>query len=247
MHKSNWVTVLKNHLIAIKGTGWVDENLTTINAAIVAIQAVTDELPDAGALSSLALEATLTAIKGDGWSDETLAAIKAALDDVALEATLTAIKGDGWSAETLVAIKAAIDAIGASQAYQEQIPDTDFALAAIDDTLTASPPSADAENKVVDIDQNTGDTFVLRSLWVNITSLGTAGTKLIFKLWVMLNMAVTKVDEVEISSLGIQNLMDIFGLPEVHADGIWVTVQTDSASGDAACSGTYRYAKATAV
>ncbi|GAI73904.1 unnamed protein product, partial [marine sediment metagenome] len=58
--------------------------------------------------------------------------------------------------------------------------------------------------------------------------------------------SVTKVDEVDVSTLGIQNLMDLFGLPEVHADGIWITVVTDATDepGDAACEGSYRYAEA---
>ncbi|MDO9581253.1 MAG: hypothetical protein Q7J06_11955, partial [Bacteroidales bacterium] len=158
----------------------------------------------------------------------------------ALEATLTAIKGAGWATETLVEIKAAIDALGGVNQYLEQIPDTDFALAAIDTTLTANPPAADAENSVVDIDQVGGSTFVLRSLWVNVTSFGT-GAKLIFKLWTMLNAVVTMVDSVDVAALGIQNLVDIFGLQEVHADGIWITVQTDVGT-TGACSGTYRYA-----
>jgi len=143
-----------------------------------------------------------------------------------------------------VAIKAAIDAIAGVNSYQEQIPDTDFNLAAIDDTLTADPPNADAENSVVDIDENAGDTFALRSLWANITSFGTAGTKLTFGLWVLVNAVVTQVDSVDVTDLGIQNLMDLFGLQEVHADGIWITVLTDSGSADAACSGTWKYAKA---
>jgi len=155
------------------------------------------------------------------------------------------MKGGGWATETLVAIKAAIDSIAGVNTYMEQIPDTDFELAAIDDALTVDPPAADAENSVVDIDQNAGDTFVLRSLWANVTSFGTAGTKLTFGLWVLINAVVTQVDSVDVDALGIQNLMDLFGLQEVHADGIWVTVLTDSASSDAACSGTYRYAKAT--
>jgi len=71
------------------------------------------------------------------------------------------------------------------------------------------------------------------------------GAKLIFKLWTMLNTAVTMVDSVDVTATGIQNLVDIFGLQEVHADGIWITVLTDSASADAACSGTWKYAKAT--
>jgi len=37
--KSNWLAVLKNHLIGIKGAGWTDENLTTIDALIDAIKA----------------------------------------------------------------------------------------------------------------------------------------------------------------------------------------------------------------
>jgi len=79
---------------------------------------------------------------------------------------------------------------------------------------------------------------------VNVTSFGTAGTKLTFGLWVLLNGVVTQVDSVEVATLGIQNLADIFGLQEVHANGIWVTVLTDSVSADAACSGTFNYAGA---
>jgi len=126
--------------------------------------------------------------------------------------------------------------------YQEQIPDTDFALAAIDVALTSDPPSADAENSIVDLDQRVNLTYVLRSLWINTTAFG-GGTKITYKLWTMLNTSVTMVASVDVAVLGIQNLMDLFGLPEVHSDGIWVTAQTD-AGATAACSGTYRYAEA---
>jgi len=51
------------------------------------------------------------------------------------------------------------------------------------------------------------------------------------------------VTSVDVSTLGIQNLMDLFGLPEVHGDGIWITAQTDVGT-TGACSGTYRYAEA---
>lgn len=241
---ANWLEILKTHLKDIKGPGWTDENLVTINTAIVAIQAVTDVLPNDGALSDLALEATLTAIKGDGWTDETLKAIKDAIDNTALEASLTAIKGDGWTNETLKAIKDAIDALGGSNSYQEK-GIIDFDLTAIDTTLTAPPPTADTENSVVDIDVVADHVKVLRSFWVNVTSFG-SGTKLIFKLWIVLNTAVTMVDSVDITDLGIQSLMDIFGLSEVHSTGIWVTVQTDSGT-TGACAGSYAKADATYV
>ena len=128
------------------------------------------------------------------------------------------------------------------RAYQEQIPDTDFELAAIDTTLTADPPSADTANSIVDLDQRVNLTYVLRSLWVDVTSFGT-GTQMTFQLWVLLNETVTSVDSVVVNALGIQNLMDIFGLPEVHADGIWITAIVDV--GDTgACEGSYRYAEA---
>ncbi|MBA7558435.1 hypothetical protein ES708_00038 [subsurface metagenome] len=136
------------------------------------------------------------------------------------------------------------DTVQLKRVPQEQIPDTDFALAAIDNTLTADPPSADAENSIVDLDERVNLTYVLRSLWVNVTSFGTAGTKLTFGLWVLLNTVVTQVDSVDVAVLGIQNLVDIFGLQEVHADGIFITVITDSGAADAACSGTYRFAEA---
>ncbi len=126
--------------------------------------------------------------------------------------------------------------------YQEDIPDTDFSLAAIDTVLTSDPPAADAENSIVDIDQKQNKSFVLRSLWVNITNWGT-GAQMTFELWVLINGAVTSVDSVVVNVLGIQNLMDLFGLPEVHADGIWVTVIVDVGN-TGACSGTFRYAEA---
>ena len=121
-------------------------------------------------------------------------------------------------------------AVQVKRVYQEDIPDTDFELDAIDDVLTNPPPSADVENSIVDIDQKQNRTFVLRSLWVDITSLGFEGTKLTFKLWVPLNGTVTMVDSVEVAATGIKNLVDLFGLQEVHADGIFITVETDSTS-----------------
>jgi len=126
--------------------------------------------------------------------------------------------------------------------YQEDIPDTDFALAAIDTVHTVDPPACDAANSVVDIDQKNNRTYVLRSLWVNVTDFGT-GTQLTFELWVLINGVVTSVDSIVVNALGIQNLMDLFGLPEVHANGIWVTVITDVGV-TGACSGTYNFAEA---
>jgi hypothetical protein len=145
--------------------------------------------------------------------------------------------------DRLTAIYNAVGLLGGVAVYQEQIPEVDFELSAIDDTLTSPPPAADAENSIVDIDEIAQSTFALRSLVVNVTSFGT-GTKLTFKLWAMVNDVVTAVDTVDISVLGIYNLMDLFGLPEVHSDGIWVTVVTD-AGATGACSGTWKYAKAT--
>jgi len=65
---------LEATLTAIKGAGWTDENLTTIDALIDAIKAVTDQLPNGGALNDLAtLEARLTAVRA-GYLDELAAA-----------------------------------------------------------------------------------------------------------------------------------------------------------------------------
>jgi hypothetical protein len=64
-----------------------------------------------------------------------------------------------------------------------------------------------------------------------------------FDLWVTLNSVVTLVDEAVVSATGIQNLMDLFGLPQVFADGIWVTAIVDVGS-TGACEGTYMYATA---
>ena len=126
--------------------------------------------------------------------------------------------------------------------YQEDIADTDFSLAAIDTALASDPPAADAVNSIVDIDQKQNKTYVLRSLWVNVTSFGT-GAQMTFELWVLVNGTVTSVDSVDVAVTGIQNLMDIFGLQEVHADGIWITVIVDVGN-TGACSGSFRFAEA---
>ena len=95
--------------------------------------------------------------------------------------------------------------------YKEVIPDTDFELAAIDTTLTADPPSADAANSIVDIDQVDGRTFALRSLVVNVTSFGT-GSQMTFALWVLLNGTVTRVKRWVVRPTGLVDLMDLFGV-----------------------------------
>ena len=156
------------------------------------------------------------------------AAFKSILDDLFMHCIM-----DKRFEEGLIQVK---------RSYQEQIPDTDFSLAAIDTALGSDPPSADAVNSVVDLDQRVNLTYVLRSLWVNVTDFGT-GTTMTFQLWVLLNGSVTSVDSVVVDALGIQNLMDIFGLPEVHADGIWITAIVD-AGNTGACSGSFRYAEA---
>ena len=136
-------------------------------------------------------------------------------------------------AEGLVSVK---------RVYEEQIPDTGFSLAAVDTTLTNDPPSADAANSVVDIDAQVNRTFVLRSLWVNITNLGGGTATMTFKLWVDIGGTPTEVDSVDVTVTGYRNLMDIFGLLEVHADSIYITAQVNAGTG--ACAGIYRYAEA---
>lgn len=41
------------HLLDIKGSGWVDENIRSIDIVVDAIKAVTDNLPDSGALTTI--------------------------------------------------------------------------------------------------------------------------------------------------------------------------------------------------
>lgn len=214
MAGKNWI----KKILDLFGTPILASLSADIAAAKVIVDdiyTVTDELPNAGALTDIAQEATLTAIKGGGWTDE-----------------------------TLVTIMAAIASVAGIDVYVEVIPNIVFDLSAIDDILTADPPSADVENSVVDIDEVANKTFVLRSLVINTTSFGTAGTKLTYKLWTMVNNVVTMVDSTEVSVLGMQNLMDLFGLPEVYADGVWVTVQAEAGISDGACEGTYGYAQA---
>lgn len=137
-----------------------------------------------------------------------------------------------WSPEVIVTAK---------RVYQEQIPDTGFSISP-DTTLTSDPPSADSENSVVDIDRKQNRSFVLRSLWVNITDLGGGTAIMTFKLWVDIGGTATQVDSRDVTSTGYQNLVDIFGLQEVHADSIHITAQVNAGTG--ACAGIYRYAEA---
>ncbi|GAI27223.1 unnamed protein product, partial [marine sediment metagenome] len=100
-----------------------------------------------------------------------------------------------------------------------------------DDTLSNNPPIADAANSVVDIDKKTSRTFVLRSLFINISDLGGGTETMTFKLWVDIGDTPTEVDSVDVTSTGYQNLMDLFGLPEVHAGQLFsVTRASDSPS-----------------
>jgi len=159
MAGKNWI----KKILDLFGTPILASLSADIAAAKVIVDdiyTVTDELPNAGALTDIAQEATLTAIKGGGWTDE-----------------------------TLVTIMAAIASVAGIDVYVEVIPNIVFDLSAIDDILTADPPSADVENSVVDIDEVANKTFVLRSLVINTTSFGTAGTKLTYKLWTMVNNA----------------------------------------------------------
>lgn len=82
---------------------WI--NAGRLDLLLDAIKAVTDLLPNGGALSDLATLASRLSAARAGYLDNLSAGA------VALEATLTAIKGGGWSTETLVALKAVVDAI----------------------------------------------------------------------------------------------------------------------------------------
>lgn len=131
--------------------------------------------------------------------------------------------------------------VNAKRVYQEQIPDTAISISP-DDTLTNPPPNADAANSVVDIDKKTNRTFVLRSLFINISALGGGTATMTFKLWVDIGGTPTEVDSVDVTSTGYQNLMDLFGLLEVHADSIHITATVNADTGTIA--GIYRYAEA---
>lgn len=124
----------------------------------------------------------------------------------------------------------------------ENVSPVNFDLEAVDDTLTTPPPATDTENSVVAIPVVASTVNILRSLWVNVASFGT-GTKMTFSLWVNLNGTVTDVIDTDVSVLGIQNLMKLFGMPEVYGDGIWVTVVTDAGS-TGVCTGSYYSAEA---
>jgi len=211
----NWLQRILN-LIGVPVTS-LSADLEAVNDVTDDIVAVTAALPDAGALTSIAQADTLS------------------LD----------IQGAGWATETLFAIQAAIEAIGGANSFVEVIPNIDFAKAAIPTGIVAPPPAdpVTAANSILSIKVDAGHTFVLRSLWVNITAFGTGATYLIFKLWAMVNGTCILVDTKNVSDLGIQNLMDLFGIPEVCGEGIWVTVEKNAGGpADGACAGTYKYA-----
>lgn len=126
--------------------------------------------------------------------------------------------------------------------FQEQVPDTGFSLAAVDTALSADPPSADAANSIVDIDKKTNRTFVLRSLFANVTGLGGGTNTITLQLWIDIGGTPTSVDSTDITAIGYYNLMDIFALPEVHADSIHITAKVNAGTG--AISGIYRFAEA---
>lgn len=106
-------TNLTTILTAIKGVGWSDENLTTIDGLIDDIKAKTENLPTDPADES-SLEAAISTAESNirGTDADTLKTLSGQLDLTALEATLTTMKGVGWATETLVAIKAAVDTNG---------------------------------------------------------------------------------------------------------------------------------------
>jgi len=130
--------------------------------------------------------------------------------------------------------------VNVKRSYQEQIPDT--AISISPDTTTADPPSADSENSVVDIAKKQNRAFVLRSLFINISALGGGTNTMTFKLWIDIGGTPTEVDSVDVTSTGYQNLMDLFGLPEVHADSIHITATVNADTG--AIAGIFRYAEA---
>ena len=106
---------------ATNGLANIKSLIDTLDIVADGIKAVTDLLPDAGALNDLAtLAARLSAARA-GYLDNL------SVGAVALEATLTAIKGAGWNAatDTLEAIRDAITAI-ADLAYE---PDASSVIA----------------------------------------------------------------------------------------------------------------------
>lgn len=234
---ANWIKTLKNLIgIPIDGDIATDiANVQTDTTAILALDGST--LTAIPVPAGMALEATLgtptdTDIATDIVNVQTV--VDLAADKITLDALVTTV---GVAGAGLTAVTADIGTV-----FQEVLTPGTFDLSAIPTTVASPPPSATAANSVVDIDVVALTTHVLRSLWVNVTSFGTGAT-MTFGLWVTLNSAVTQVDEAVVSATGIQNLMDLFGLPQIFADGIWVTAIVDVGS-TGACEGTYMYATA---
>jgi len=135
------LTTIITHLTDIKGAGWVDENITTIDALLDLVKAKTDNLPVNTSSELDAIDTAIAAVPTVGEIDTELtnnhgsgdwitgsglseAELHTGLDNytnkdnwkaniTAIATHLTDIKGVGWIDENLVTIDANIDAIGA--------------------------------------------------------------------------------------------------------------------------------------
>jgi len=148
-----------------------NSKIDTVDTVADAIQTVTDNLPNAGALSDLATLATRLSAARAGYLDNlnvagTLAntdnasSFMADITTLALEATLTAMKGTGWTDESLKAIKDAVDAIGgdATLANQETLLDRLGGWTATGDNTILGALKAIA-SKAADTPSDIGGTF----------------------------------------------------------------------------------------
>jgi len=77
---SGALTTLIDHMTDIKGSGWTDENLTTLDSLIDSIKIIIDNLPNSGSLTTLITH--LTDIKGSGWTNENLKTMDSLIDSI---------------------------------------------------------------------------------------------------------------------------------------------------------------------
>jgi hypothetical protein len=149
-------TALEATLTAIKGAGWADETLVTIQSAAEA----------AGGGSGLTAQQTRDAMKLAPTSGTPNAgSIDAHLDATALEATLTEIKGAGWTDETLVTIQTAAESAGGGGGLTAQQTRDAMKLAPTAGTPAAGSVDAELDaltTAVADVPTNTE--FTARTL-----------------------------------------------------------------------------------
>lgn len=146
---------------------------------------------------------------------------------------------------------AAMLAVDGATIWRVQAP-VSVSLAAIDTTLTNSPPTAapDAENTILDLAITSKTLYKISDLLLKVSSYGT-GASITIKVWRLLNGSVraqyvtakTIIVPTDYAITEYLSLADLCGAPTLEGEGIVITAQTDVGN-TGALTCTYVYEKA---